>query len=86
MSEKQKNRKVFIIMLFLGSIGGTFIGDIIGKKFEILSFLSKSYSIGLVRPLDVDLVFFRFNFGFIFEANLMTIICIILVIMLYKNN
>ncbi|MHC1683524.1 MAG: DUF4321 domain-containing protein [Clostridiaceae bacterium] len=86
MSDRSKNKGYFIILLILGALGGTFIGDILGKKFTALSILGNTYSIGFKNPVYIDLNIIKFTFGVVLDVNIMTIISIIVVIILFRNN
>lgn len=86
MSDRTKNRGYFIILLILGALSGTFIGEIVGKKFSALSILGETFNIGLSKPIYIDLNFIKFTFGVVLDINIMTIISIIVVIILFRNN
>lgn len=86
MSDRTKSKGYFIILLILGALSGTFIGEIIGKKFSALSILGETFNIGLSKPFYIDLNFIKFTFGVVLDINIMTIISIIVVIILFRNN
>lgn len=75
----------FIFILFLGAIGGDFIGDVLGDKFKSFSFIKNIYSIGTSKPFSLDLKIISLTFGININFNIMTIIGIILAIIVYKK-
>ena len=80
-----KKNGLFIFILFLGAVGGNFIGDILGDKFKSFSFLKNIYSIGTSKPFSLDLKIISLTLGININFNIMTIIGIILAIILYKK-
>lgn len=85
MKSVGKKSKFFILMIFLGAIGGTLLGDILGSKIKMLDFLKISYSIGMPKILSLNLKVLDFTFGINFNVNFMTIIGIVLVIIIYRK-
>lgn len=86
MSDRGKNKGYLIIVLILGALSGTFMGDVLGKKFSYLGILGEPFTIGLTKPVYIDLNFIKFTFGVVLDINIMTIISIIVVIILFRNN
>jgi hypothetical protein len=74
-----------IFILFLGGITGSFIGDLLGNSFHILSFLKNMYTIGTPKPLTLDLKLVNLVLGFNFNLNLMSILGIIVAIIIYRK-
>ncbi|MFA9398954.1 MAG: DUF4321 domain-containing protein [Clostridiaceae bacterium] len=86
MKSSKKTTCSLIIVSILGGILGTFIGDILGNKFEFLNFLKVIYTIGTKSPLSIDLKIVDFTFGFNFNFNIMSILGVILSIIIYKRK
>jgi len=85
MASNSKNKLVYAILIIMGAISGTIIGEILGSKFSFLSFLKTYFSIGVTKQVYLDLYFVNFTFGISFNINLMTIIGILLVIILFRK-
>lgn len=86
MREIKKSKiGLLCLLIFMGAISGTLVGEILGSKFEVLSFMESTYSLGFSKPLYLDLGIVKLTFSLILDINIMTIIGIILVIALYKR-
>ncbi|MBU5317233.1 DUF4321 domain-containing protein [Clostridium bornimense] len=86
MREIKKNKiGLLCLLIFMGAISGTLVGEILGSKFQVLSFMESTYSLGFSKPLYLDLGIIKLTFSLILDINIMTIIGIILVIVLYKR-
>lgn len=86
LREIKKNKiGLLCLLVFMGAISGTLVGEILGSKFEVLSFMESTYSLGFSKPLYLDLGIVKLTFSLIFDINIMTIIGIILVVALYKR-
>lgn len=86
MKSRSANKNMLVLMLCVGALGGTLLGEILGSKFKVLNFLSQSYIIGTPRNLYFDFRIINFTFGINFNINLMTIIGIVLAIIIYKRH
>ena len=86
MKYGSSKNNMLVLMLCVGALGGTLLGEILGSKFKILNFLKQSYVIGTPRNLYFDLKIVNFTFGINFYINIMTIICIVLAIIVYKRH
>lgn len=82
MRNKHTSILLLITLLIIGVVIGSLIGDLIGDKIK---FLSKSYSIGLKRPLDLDLKVLKLTFGFMVNINVASILGLIIAIIIYKK-
>lgn len=85
MQGARKSSGFFIFIVLFGAICGSFIGDIIGTNVKSLIFFKSVYSIGMPKPLILDLRVIIITFGLNFNINLMTIIGVILAIILYRK-
>lgn len=83
--KSSKNGKMLFLAIIIGGIFGTLIDDIVGSKVKALSFLKTSYPIGTPKALTLDLKVLSLTFGINFNVGLMTIICIILAIIIYRK-
>ncbi|WP_234121477.1 DUF4321 domain-containing protein [Clostridium hydrogenum] len=80
-----KSFKYYLLFILIGGIGGTFVGEILGNHFSMLSFLKVSYNIGTAKPFVIDFKILSFTFGLNININLMSIVCMILAIIIYKK-
>lgn len=76
----------FILTIVLGCVAGSILGEIIGTNISSLSFMKSSYLIGTSAPLVLNLKAVTFTFGINFNINIMSIICVILAIIIYKRH
>lgn len=85
---KYGNSKInmLVLMVCVGALGGTLLGEILGSKFKVLNFLKQSYVIGTPKNLYFDLKIINLTFGINFYINLMTIIGIVLAIIIYRKH
>lgn len=79
------DKKLQILMMLAGAIGGTIAGDIVGTNVKTLDFFSKAYTLGTTSPLVFNMKIFTLTFGLNFNINLMTIIGLILAIILFRK-
>ena len=86
MKYGNSKNNILVLMLCVGALGGTLLGEILGSKFKILDFLKQNYMIGTPKNLYFDLKIINFTFGINIYINLMTIIGIILAIIIYKKH
>ena len=86
MKYVNSKKNMLALMLLVGALGGTLLGDILGSKFKVLDFLKQNYMIGTPKNLYFDLKIINFTFGINFYINLMTIIGIVLAIIISKRH
>lgn len=82
MSYKNRKHSTLIIILIIGVILGSFIGDLFSDSVDILS---KNYSIGMKSPLKLDLKVLDLTLGFNITINLASVIGFILALLIYKK-
>ncbi|OFI07233.1 hypothetical protein CLOACE_04240 [Clostridium acetireducens DSM 10703] len=80
------NKSLLWFMIFLGAIGGSLIGDILGENIRSLAFLKTPYYIGMSNPIILDLKVILLTIGLKFNINIMTIVGIVLSIILTKKH
>lgn len=85
MRGAEKGRSFLFLIIILGAICGSLIGDMLGNNLKYMSFLKNAYFIGTKNPLSIDLKILSISFGINFNISLMTIIGIILAIILYRK-
>ena len=85
MSRNSANKSMLAIMVSIGALGGSILGEILGNKFVFLDFFTRTYTIGTPKNLFFDLKIINLTFGINFYVNLMTIIGVILAIIVYKR-
>ena len=67
VKKKKRLKKWVYNLLFI--IGGLVIGEVVAmltKNISFLSWLSYEVPFGITSPIDVNLIIFRFQFGFYF--------------------
>ena len=86
MKYGNSKKNILVLMLCVGTLGGTLLGEILGSKFKVLDFLKQNYIIGTPKNLYFDLKIINFTFGINFYINLMTIIGIVLAIIINRRH
>ena len=86
MRNGEKRTGLLIFIIFIAAILGRFIGDILSSNVKAFSFLKTSYSIGTSAPFNIDLKVLSITFGLNLNINIMSILCIILAIVLFKRR
>lgn len=86
MKVSNKAPILLIFLIILSGILGTFLGDILGSKIPGLSFLKTFYIIGTTNPLLIDIKIFTLTLGVNIKLNIMSIICIILAIIIFRKH
>lgn len=85
MKNSEKKTREYVFVILLAAISGSFIGEVLARNIGIFSFLGNSYAIGLSKPILLDLKVIGITFGIYFNVNLMSIICVILAIILFRK-
>ncbi|ARC85583.1 hypothetical protein U732_1189 [Clostridium argentinense CDC 2741] len=85
MKNSERKTREYIFVILLAAISGSFIGEVLSKSVSFLDILGRSYSIGLSDPFLLDLKVIGITFGIYFNINLMSIICVILAIILFRK-
>ena len=86
MKYGNSKRNILVLIVCIGALGGTLLGEILGSRFKVLDFLKQSYIIGTPKNLYFDFKIINLTFGINFYINLMTIIGIVLAIIIYKRH
>lgn len=73
-----------VMIIFMGIILGVYLGEL-AKQVEWLKFLSFGQSIGLDKPLFLNLGFMEINFGFIIKLNIAGILGFIASLFIIKK-
>ncbi len=81
MAKVPRSMGILILLLIIGSVFGTFIGEML-KDF--LPFLSYSQSVGL-SPTTLDLAAIVVTFGATLKLNIATIIGFFIALFLYSR-
>lgn len=81
----KKGKSMLWLMVFIGAIGGSLLGEVIGNSFSSLGFLKTSYLIGTSSPVILNLKVITLTLGLNINLNIMSIICIILAIILFRR-
>ncbi|AYD39878.1 DUF4321 domain-containing protein [Clostridium fermenticellae] len=85
MKGAEKSSGFLWFIIFLGAVFGSFVGDIIGNSFNMLSFLGKSYTIGSSTPFVLNLRFMILTLSASVNVSIMTILGTIIAIILYRK-
>ncbi|MEG0371262.1 MAG: DUF4321 domain-containing protein [Clostridium sp.] len=75
---------LFTLIIMFGLAGGA-LGNALGQNFQYLSFLANGYTLGMTKPLEVDLGLLSFTFGINFTFNILSIGGMILGYTLYRK-
>ena len=87
MSSRRRSLALVALLLFLGIVVGTVLGEVIGlilpegKVIRDVFVNTVEYHAG---PMHIDLVVFSFTFGFSLRANLMSAIGIFVVLVFLR--
>ncbi|MGH4125920.1 MAG: DUF4321 domain-containing protein [Clostridium sp.] len=85
MKSAEKRNSYFIFFMLIGAISGSLIGELLGNNLGALAFLKSTYTIGMNKPMLIDLKVLAITFGINFNINIMSIIGIVLAIILYRK-
>jgi hypothetical protein len=85
LKNSERKTREYIFVILLAAISGSFIGEVLSKSVSFLDILGRSYSIGLSDPFLLNLKVIGITFGIYFNINLMSIICVILAIILFRK-
>jgi uncharacterized membrane protein (UPF0182 family) len=82
MSETKGSLGFYIIVLIVGAVIGTVLGEVIGslipKEGIIHDFFVTGATLGITKPLEVDLKFFTFTIGLTVKLTISSVIGILL--------
>ena len=84
MATKEKNIWILLIFILSGLVVGGLIGEL-ASKVDWLWFLSYGQSVGLERPIVLDLGVLKITFGLMFKISISSILGMILAIFIYKK-
>ncbi len=76
--------QILILLLVLGGIIGSWIGDAIVALWPAANILGNTQSVG-IPGFSLDLGVINFSFGFMMHINLLTIIGFMVAYMVYKR-
>lgn len=81
-----KNRISFFLFLIMGILLGVILTEVAHNVY-FLNFLTigKTIGIGYPNPINIDFSIIKFTFGFSFNINIATTICLIFSLILYKK-
>lgn len=87
MASRPKKDALLLIFLVLvcGLLGGI-LGEVLGEKINVLYFLKKYFSIGLKKPIVLDLNIISITFGINFKFNILSLIGMITGFFIYKRS
>lgn len=78
-----KNAWTLTIFIVCGLIIGSVINSLITG--HVPHSLTRSVAVSVDPPMNLDLRFFRMEFGFIFELNLLSIMGMVLSVLLFRK-
>jgi hypothetical protein len=85
LKSAERRNQYFIFFILIGAISGSFIGELLGDNIDALKFLKNTYTIGMGRPMLIDLKVLAVTFGINFNISIMSILGIVLAIILYRK-
>lgn len=78
--------KIFLgFTIFIGAIGGSILGDILGSNITFLSFLKSVYTIGTSNSVVLDLRIIKIALGLNINLSIMSILGMFLAIILFRK-
>ena len=80
-----KSAGLLILIIFICSLAGGAVGEILGKSIKQLAFLRTSYNIGMTKPLILNLKLISITFGISFNFNLLSIAGILIGLFIYRK-
>ncbi|MEF9952337.1 MAG: DUF4321 domain-containing protein [Clostridium sp.] len=75
---------LFTLIIIFG-LAGSALGNALGQSFQYLSFLDARYTLGMIKPFQIDLGLLSFTFGINFTFNILSIGGMILGYALYRK-
>ncbi len=76
--------QLLVLLLVLGGIIGSYLGQVLTKLWPVLGMLGKAQSIGVPR-FTIDLNVFTFTFGFMMHISFFTLLGFILAYLIYRR-
>jgi len=76
--------QLLVLLLVLGGIIGSYIGEALIKAWPVLQMLGKVQSIGVPR-FTIDLNVFTFTFGFMMHISFFTLLGFVLAYLIYRR-
>jgi len=76
--------QLLVLLLVLGGIIGSYIGEALIKAWPVLQMLGKVQSIGVPR-FTIDLNGFTFTFGFMMHISFFTLLGFVLAYLIYRR-
>lgn len=74
-----------VILLLLFGLAGGALGEIIGQNIKSFAFLKNYFTIGMTKPLILNLKLLSLTFGISFNINILSIVGMIFGIFIYKK-
>jgi hypothetical protein len=75
---------LLLLLLIFGLLGGV-AGDAIGQNFKALSFLKEYMTIGLTKPLVLDLRLIHITFGLSFNVSILSLCGLFVGFLVYRK-
>lgn len=85
LKKDSKNVTLMILIIFVGLISGSFLGDLLVNQFPSAELFKQKYTIGTSTPFLLDLKVIAMTFGIKINLNVMSIIGVIVSIILYRK-
>ena len=81
------NRSVvfLIVLLLICGLAGGAAGETLGQHVKSLSFLKNYTTIGIAKPISLDLKLISLTFGITFSINFLSLIGMLLGYFIYKK-
>lgn len=80
MVKKSTNTFILVVLILIGLLAGSFIGDLFGT----IGFLSFGKPIGF-EPITLNLLFAEITFGLTVSVNLLSLLAVLIVLVIYKK-
>ncbi|NCO36638.1 MAG: hypothetical protein AUJ92_11790 [Armatimonadetes bacterium CG2_30_59_28] len=78
-----KNTWILVVFIVCGLVIGSVLNTLLSGR--VPHFFTESVQVGIDPPMYLDLNFFKMEFGFLFELNLLGIIGLLLSVLLFRK-
>lgn len=85
LKKSSGNVALMILIIFIGLILGSFLGDFLLSQFPNIELFKQKYTIGTSTPFFLDLKVIAITLGFKINLNIMSIIGVVVAIILYRK-
>jgi hypothetical protein len=74
-----------IALILICGLAGGVAGEVLGQNINALAFLKKYMTIGMTKPVSLDLKLMAITFGMTFNINFLSLMGMLLGFFIYKK-